>query len=103
MAGFHLAPRLIPALIFAAATVLTLLSLSWPPLSQSIAIVCVVALLVQCFTICFGGVLVDLIGLTRVEEERQRITAAIMPGPTVALFWYRRCATFVIYSFSAGR
>ncbi|WP_165505275.1 hypothetical protein [Rhizobium leguminosarum] len=85
MAGLHLAPR--PALFFAAATVLTLLSLSWPPLSQSIAIVCVVALLVRRFTICFGGVLVvDLIGLPRVDEERQRITAAIMPGPTVALF-----------------
>ena len=47
MAGMHLAPRVIPALIFAAATMLTLLSLSWPPFSQSIAIVCVVALIVQ--------------------------------------------------------
>lgn len=81
MAGLHLAPRLIPALIFAAATVLTLLSLSWPPLSQSIAIVCVVALLVRRFTICFGGVLVvDLIGLPRVEEERQVSPLRSCPG-----------------------
>ncbi|MBX5192175.1 mechanosensitive ion channel [Rhizobium sp. NZLR3b] len=97
MAGMHLAPRVIPALIFAAATVLALLSLGWPPLSQSIAIVCVVALIVQRFTICLGGVLVDLIGLARAEEERQGITAPTMPGRAVALFWYRRCATFVIY------
>jgi len=97
MAGMHLAPRVIPALIFAAATMLTLLSLSWPPFSQSIAIVCVVALIVQRFTICLGGVLVDLIGLARADEERQGITAPIMPGRDVALFWYRRCATFVIY------
>ncbi|WP_037078916.1 mechanosensitive ion channel family protein [Rhizobium sp. CCGE 510] len=97
MAGMHLAPRVIPALIFAAATMLALLSLSWPPLSQSIAIVCVVALIVQRFTICLGGVLVDLIGLARAEEERQGITAPTMPGRAVALFWYRRCATFVIY------
>ncbi len=97
MAGMHLAPRVIPALIFAAATVLALLSLGWPPLSQSIAIVCVVALVVQRFTICLGGVLVDLIGLARTEEERQGITAPTMPGRAVALFWYRRCATFVIY------
>lgn len=97
MAGMHLAPRVIPALIFAAATMLTLLSLSWPPFSQSIAIVCVVALIVQRFTICLGGVLVDLIGLARADEERQGIAAPIMPGRDVALFWYRRCATFVIY------
>jgi small-conductance mechanosensitive channel len=97
LAGMHLAPRVIPALIFAAATVLTLLSLGWPPLSQSIAIVCVVALIVQRFTICLGGVLVDLIGLARAEEERQGITAPAMPGRAVALFWYRRCATFIIY------
>ncbi|OWV87298.1 mechanosensitive ion channel protein [Rhizobium sp. N122] len=97
MAGMHLAPRVIPALIFAAATMLALLSLGWPPLSQSIAIVCVVALIVQRFTICLGGVLVDLIGLARTEEERQGITALTMPGRDVALFWYRRCATFVIY------
>ncbi|RFB90090.1 mechanosensitive ion channel protein [Rhizobium leguminosarum bv. trifolii] len=97
MAGMHLAPRVIPALIFAAATMLALLSLGWPPLSQSIAIVCVVALIVQRFTICLGGVLVDLIGLARIEEERQGITALTMPGRDVALFWYRRCATFVIY------
>lgn len=97
MAGMHLAPRVIPALIFAAATMLALLSLSWPPLSQSIAIVCVVALIVQRFTICLGGVLVDLIGLARDEEERQGVTAPTMPGRIVALFWYRRCATFVIY------
>jgi len=97
MEGMHLAPRVIPALIFAAATMLTLLSLSWPPFSQSIAIVCVVALIVQRFTICLGGVLVDLIGLARADEERQGITAPIMPGRDVALFWYRRCATFVIY------
>ncbi|WEA24783.1 mechanosensitive ion channel family protein [Rhizobium binxianense] len=97
MAGMHLAPRVIPALIFAAATVLTLLSLSWPPLSQSIAIVCVVALIVQRFTICLGGVLIDLIGLARAEEERQGVAAPIMPGGAVALFWYRRCAMFVIY------
>ncbi|MBP2443880.1 mechanosensitive ion channel family protein [Rhizobium leguminosarum] len=97
MAGMHLAPRVIPALIFAAATMLALLSLSWPPLSQSIAIVCVVALIVQRFTICLGGVLVDLIGLARAEEERQGITVPTMPGRAVALFWYRRCATFVIY------
>ncbi|EJC81182.1 small-conductance mechanosensitive channel [Rhizobium leguminosarum bv. trifolii WSM2297] len=97
MAGMHLAPRVIPALIFAAATVLALLSLGWPPLSQSIAIVCVVALIVQRFTICLGGVLVDLIGLARTEEERQGISAPTMPERAVALFWYRRCATFVIY------
>jgi len=97
MEGMHLAPRVIPALIFAAATMLTLLSLSWPPFSQSIAIVCVVALIVQRFTICLGGVLVDLIGLARADEERQGITGPIMPGRDVALFWYRRCATFVIY------
>ncbi|MBB2752239.1 UNVERIFIED_ORG: small-conductance mechanosensitive channel [Rhizobium aethiopicum] len=97
MAGMHLAPRVIPALIFAAATVLALLSLAWPPLSQSIAIVCVVALIVQRFTICLGGVLVDLIGLARTQEERQGITTPIMPGRAVAHFWYRRCATFVIY------
>ncbi|CAK09487.1 putative transmembrane ion channel protein [Rhizobium johnstonii 3841] len=97
MAGMHLAPRVIPALIFAMATALALLSVSWPPVSQSIAIVCVVALVVQRFTICLGGVLVDLIGLARVEEERQGNTAAIMPVPAVAFFWYRRCATFVIY------
>ncbi|ANM18550.1 mechanosensitive ion channel MscS protein [Rhizobium sp. N541] len=97
MAGMHVAPRVIPALIFAAATMLALLSLGWPPLSQSIAIVCVVALIVQRSTICLGGVLVDLIGLARIEEERQGITALTMPGRDVALFWYRRCATFVIY------
>ncbi|MGO7421499.1 mechanosensitive ion channel family protein, partial [Rhizobium ruizarguesonis] len=57
----------------------------------------VVALVVQRFTICLGGVLVDLIGLARVEEERQGVTAAIMPARAVAFFWYRRCATFVIY------
>lgn len=97
MAGMHLAPRVIPALIFAVATALALLSLSWPPFSQSIAIVCVVALVVQRFTVCLGGVLVDLIGLARAEEERQGIVPAIMPGRVVAAFWYRRCATFVIY------
>jgi len=97
LAGMHLAPRVIPALIFAATTVLTLLSLGWPPFSQSIAIVCVVALIVQRFTICLGGVLVDLIGLARAEEERQGITAPTMPGRAVALFWYRGCATFIIY------
>ncbi|MGO8017591.1 mechanosensitive ion channel family protein [Rhizobium leguminosarum] len=98
MAGMHLAPRVIPALIFAMATALALLSVSWPPVSQSIAIVCVVALVVQRFTICLGGVLVDLIGLARVEEERQGITTTpIMPARVVAFFWYRRCATFVIY------
>ncbi|MGO6672896.1 mechanosensitive ion channel family protein [Rhizobium leguminosarum] len=98
MAGMHLAPRVIPALIFAMATALALLSVSWPPVSQSIAIVCVVALVVQRFTICLGGVLVDLIGLARVEEERQGITTTpIMPARVLAFFWYRRCATFVIY------
>ncbi|MBB2686198.1 MULTISPECIES: mechanosensitive ion channel family protein [Rhizobium] len=97
MAGMHLAPRVIPALIFAAATMLTLLSLGWPPLSQSIAIVCVVALVVQRFTICLGGVLVDLIGLARAEEERQGVIALTMPSRAVALFWYRRSAIFVIY------
>ncbi|MBY2939698.1 mechanosensitive ion channel [Rhizobium leguminosarum] len=97
MAGMHLAPRVIPALIFAMATALALLSVGWPPVSQSIAIVCVVALVVQRFTICLGGVLVDLIGLARAEEERQEITAPIMPARDVAFFWYRRCATFVIY------
>ncbi|MGO7374266.1 mechanosensitive ion channel protein, partial [Rhizobium ruizarguesonis] len=76
----HLAPRVIPAMIFAVATALALLSVIWPPVSQSIAIVCVVALVVQRFTICLGGVLVDLIGLARVEEELQGVTAAIMPA-----------------------
>lgn len=97
MAGMHLAPRVIPALIFAVATAIALLCVNWPPFSQSIAIVCVVALVVQRFTICLGGVLVDLIGLARAEEERQGITPPIMPSRAVALFWFRRCATFVIY------
>ncbi|MBX5011506.1 mechanosensitive ion channel family protein [Rhizobium lentis] len=101
MAGMHLTPRVIPALVFATATMLALFSLSWPPLSQSVAIVCVIALIVQRFTICVGGVLVDLIGLARADEEQRGVTVPTMPGRAVALFWYRRCATFVIY-FSFG-
>ncbi|ANM05804.1 mechanosensitive ion channel MscS protein [Rhizobium phaseoli] len=97
MAGMHLTPRVVPALIFAAATMLALFSLGWPPLSQSVAILCAVALIVQRFTICLGGVLVDLIGLARAEEERQGVIVPIMPSRAVALFWYRRSAIFVIY------
>ncbi|MBB2675454.1 UNVERIFIED_ORG: hypothetical protein GGE44_005062 [Rhizobium esperanzae] len=97
MAGMHLTPRVVPALIFAAATMLALFSLSWPPLSQSVAILCAVALIVQRFTICLGGVLVDLIGLARAEEERQGVIAPTMPSRAIALFWYRRSAIFVIY------
>lgn len=81
MAGMHLTPRVIPALVFATATMLALFSLSWPPLSQSVAIVCVIALIVQRFTICVGGVLVDLIGLARATKNSR--VSPFRPCPDV--------------------
>ncbi|WP_454851433.1 mechanosensitive ion channel family protein [Rhizobium binxianense] len=95
MSGVHMAARFVPVVIFALATGLALLSFNWPPVSQKIAIVCTIALVVQRFAISLGAMLVDLITLPRGGVETEPEAGA--PDRSTVLFWYRRCALFVTY------
>jgi small-conductance mechanosensitive channel len=93
--GVHMAVRFVPAVIFALATGLALVSFNWPPVSQRIAIVCTIALVVQRLTISLGAMLVDLITLPRGEAQTEPEAGG--PDRRTVLFWYRRCVFFVTY------
>jgi small-conductance mechanosensitive channel len=91
MTGTRLVARIVPAIVFGLATGLALISFSWPPVSENIAIAIAIALVVQRFAGSIGGVIVDLVTLPRGEGE----TVAV--DPAVAQFWFRHCLLFVIY------
>ncbi|WP_086995053.1 mechanosensitive ion channel family protein [Rhizobium sullae] len=89
-AAANLLYRIVPAIVFAVATLVPLLMFSWPPVTRSMAIAIAIALIVARFTIAFGRLLVALVTLPRADGERDVSRAQ-------ALFWFRRCAIFVIY------
>ncbi|EPE95456.1 small-conductance mechanosensitive channel transmembrane protein [Rhizobium grahamii CCGE 502] len=82
--------RIVPAIVFAIATLVPLLAFSWPPITRSMAIAIAIALIVARFTVALGRLLVALVTLPRADGERQISRAR-------ALFWFRRCVVFVIY------
>ncbi len=89
-AGANIFYRVIPAIVFAIATMIPLLVFNWPPVSQSMAIAVAVALIAARFTISIGRMLVVLVTLARADGERDVSRAK-------ALFWFRRAAVFGIY------
>jgi small-conductance mechanosensitive channel len=89
-AGANLFYRVIPAIIFAIATILPLVAFDWPPVSQSMAIAVAIALIAARVTISIGRMLVVLVTLPRADGERDISRAT-------ALFWFRRSAVFAIY------
>ncbi|MBB4231171.1 mechanosensitive ion channel family protein [Rhizobium mongolense] len=89
-AGVNLFYRLVPAIVFMIATLVALLVLNWPPVSQSMAIAVTIALVAARFVISLGRLLVALVTLPRADGEREVSRAE-------ALFWFRRSAVFVIY------
>ena len=82
--------RIVPAVVFAAATLVPLLAFNWPPITRSMAIAIAIALIVARVAVALGRLLVALVTLPRADGERQVSRAK-------ALFWFRRCALFVIY------
>lgn len=82
--------RIVPAVVFAVATLVPLLAFNWPPITRSMAIAIAIALIVARFAVALGRLLVALVTLPRADGERQISRAK-------ALFWFRRCALFVIY------
>ncbi len=82
--------RIVPALVFAMATLVPLLAFNWPPITRSMAIAIAIALIVARFAVALGRLLVALVTLPRADGERQTSRAK-------ALFWFRRCALFAIY------
>lgn len=82
--------RIVPAVVFAVATLVPLLAFNWPPITRSMAIAIAIALIVARFALALGRLLVALVTLPRADGERQISRAK-------ALFWFRRCALFVIY------
>lgn len=89
-AAANLLYRVVPAIVFAMATLVPLLAFNWPPITRSMAIAIAVALIVARFTVALGRLLVALVTLPRADGERQISRAR-------GLFWFRRCATFAIY------
>ncbi|KRB51687.1 mechanosensitive ion channel protein [Rhizobium sp. Root708] len=89
-AAANLIYRIVPALVFVTATFIALAVINWPPLTQSMAIAVAIALIVARLTISLGRLLVALVTLPKPDGERQVSRAT-------ALFWFRRCAVFVIY------
>jgi small-conductance mechanosensitive channel len=89
-AGANLLYRIVPPLIFTIATLVPLLVFAWPPESQAMAIAFTIALVVMRWAISLGRLLVILITLPRQDGE-----GAV--SRTAAIFWFRRCAVFVIY------
>lgn len=89
-AGANLFYRVIPAIVFAMATIVPLVAFSWPPVSQAIAIAVAIALIATRFTISIGRMLVVLVTLPRADGERDISRAK-------ALYWFRRSAIFAIY------
>ncbi|MCS0460147.1 MULTISPECIES: mechanosensitive ion channel family protein [Rhizobium] len=82
--------RIVPAVVFAVATLVPLLAFNWPPITRSMAIAIAIALIVARFAVASGRLLVALVTLPRADGERQISRAK-------ALFWFRRCALFLIY------
>ncbi len=89
-AAANLLYRIVPAIVFAVATLVPLLAFDWPPVTRSMAIAIAIALIVARFTIALGRLLVTLVTLPRADGGREVSLAQ-------ALFWFRRCAIFVIY------
>ena len=89
-AGANLFYRVIPAIVFAMATIVPLVAFSWPPISQAIAIAVAIALIASRFTISIGRMLVTLVTLPRADGERDISRAR-------AMYWFRRSAVFAIY------
>jgi len=89
-AGANLFYRVIPAIVFAMATIVPLVAFSWPPISQAIAIAVAIALIASRFTISIGRMLVVLVTLPRADGERDISRAK-------AMYWFRRSAVFAIY------
>ncbi|QFY61232.1 mechanosensitive ion channel family protein [Rhizobium grahamii] len=89
-AAANLIYRIVPAIVFVAATFIALAAINWPPLTQSMAIAVAIALIVARLTISLGRLLVALVTLPKPDGERQVSRAT-------ALFWFRRSAVFVIY------
>jgi len=89
-AGANLFYRVIPAIVFAMATIVPLVAFNWPPVSQAIAIAVAIALIATRFTFSIGRMLVVLVTLPGADGERDISRAR-------ALYWFRRSAIFAIY------
>ncbi|NLS05563.1 mechanosensitive ion channel family protein [Rhizobium sp. P32RR-XVIII] len=89
-AAANLLHRMMPAIVFAVATLVPLFAFDWPPVTRSMAIAIAIALIVARFTIALGHLLVALVTLPRADSGSNvsRVQAS---------FWFRHCAIFVIY------
>jgi small-conductance mechanosensitive channel len=98
-ARFQFMGGVVPAIVHGVATLVPLLVFDWPPIIESFAIACVIALVSIRLAISLGKLLMELIAMRRASDilDEDGGAARIAERRQVAKYWYRRGALFVIY------
>ncbi len=102
-ARFQFLGGVVPAIIHGMVTLIPLLAFDWPPVIESFAIACVIALVSIRLAFAIGKLLMGLIAMRRANDvlDEDGGTARIAERRRVATYWYRRCMVFSTY-FACG-
>ncbi|MBB6487634.1 mechanosensitive ion channel family protein [Rhizobium lusitanum] len=102
-ARFQFLGGVVPAIVHGLATLVPLLAFDWPPVIESFAIACVIALVSIRLAFAIGKLLMELIAMRRANDilDEDGGTARIAERRSVAIYWYRRCMVFTTY-FACG-
>ncbi|AYG57625.1 mechanosensitive ion channel family protein [Rhizobium jaguaris] len=102
-ARFQFMGGVVPAIVHGVATLIPLLVFDWPPIIESFAIACVIALVSIRLAISLGKLLMELIAMRRANDilDEDGGAARIAERRRVAKYWYRHGTLFVIY-FACG-
>ena len=98
-ARFQFMGGVIPAIVHGVAALVPLLVFDWPPIIQSFAIACVIAIVSTRLAISIGKLLMELIAMRRASDvlDEDGGVARIAERRRVAQYWYRRCTLFAVY------
>ncbi|MBB5576769.1 MULTISPECIES: mechanosensitive ion channel family protein [Rhizobium] len=102
-ARFQFMGGVVPAIVHGVAMLVPLLIFDWPPIIESFAIACVIAIVSMRLAVSLGRLLMELIAMRRASDvlDEDGGAARIAERRRVAKYWYRRGTLFVIY-FACG-
>ncbi|MDL2400196.1 mechanosensitive ion channel family protein [Rhizobium mayense] len=102
-ARFEFMGGVVPAIVHGVATLIPLLVFDWPPIIESFAIACVIALVSIRLAISLGRLLLELTAMRRANDilDEDGGAARIAERRLVAKYWYQRGTLLVIY-FACG-
>ncbi|MBB4567760.1 mechanosensitive ion channel family protein [Rhizobium leucaenae] len=102
-ARFQFMGGVVPAIVHGVAILFPLLIFDWPPIIESFAIACVIAIVSTRLAVSLGRLLMELIAMRRASDVLDEDGGAgrIAERRRIAKYWYKRGTLFVIY-FACG-